>query len=195
MKKLSYYFSDLLITVLTLNYFFIKKIIKSEISNFSSLAVLDFGCGTGALTKLFNNHKYLGFDIDDAAIDFARRKLPDYKFEVGDATKFDISRKFDLVLIVGVLHHLKDCEVEKVSWRINRLLSKKGKTLIIEATHPINKLNFPGLIIRNFDKGCFIRSLGEYVKLLKGSLIVKRRYLQKGGLLDYAVLVATRKNY
>ena len=194
MKKLSYYFSDFIIGVLTLNYYFIRKVIMKEIPNINAVRVLDFGCGTGVLTNMFCKNKYIGFDFDAEAISFASEKRSGYRFKVGDATSFRTSRRFDLVLIVGVLHHLDDLEVKRAALVINRLLATNGKALIIEATHSLKKCNLIGNVLRRLDKGSNIRYVEEYSKLLSNDLNVNKKYRLKGGVLDYAVLVASNKH-
>lgn len=193
MKKLSYYFSDFVIGILTLNYFFIKKIIRKEMPNINKVRVLDFGCGTGVLASMFNKSRYIGFDLDVDVVSFAEKKRPGYSFKVGNATSFKIDNRFDLILVVGVLHHLNDLEVKKTALIINRLLLAAGKVLIIEATHPIKSFNVIGTILRKLDRGSYVRNVDKYSELLSGSLDVTKKYQQKAGILDYAVLVASNK--
>jgi SAM-dependent methyltransferase len=193
MNNISYKFSDYLIKILTFNYRVVKKIIKKEILKNNNLSVLDMGCGTGTLAGLFTKNTYLGIDIDEDAVRQAGKKFPGYKFKAGDAANFKTDRKFDTVLVVGVLHHLTDENVKKVAQRINSLLNKNGKVLIIEATHPLETHNVLGLLLRKIDRGSYVRSIGEYAKLLMDRLSLEKKYEQKGGLLDYAVFVAGGK--
>jgi SAM-dependent methyltransferase len=193
MKNFSYKLSDIFIKILTFNYDVVRKIIRNEIPRDKNLSVIDLGCGTGTLAELFNKNKYLGVDVDKGAIWQARRKFPGYKFKIGDAVNFKTEVKFDLVLVVGVLHHLPDEKVKKVARRINSLLNKNGKVLIIEATYPLAAYNIFGLLLRKLDRGSFVRSVGEYAKLLTIGLFLNKQYKQKGGLLDYAVFNASGK--
>lgn len=192
MRHFSYWFSDIVINLLTSNYLVVKKIIKKEILRSDKLSVVDLGCGTGALAKLFDCKKYLGFDIDKKAILRAREKFPEYTFQFGDATTIAIKDRFDIILVVGVLHHLRNEEVKKTALKINSLLDKNGRALIIEATQPVSSFNIFGKVLRKLDKGSFVRSVDEYAKLLKTELTLRKQYYQKGGLLDYAVFVASR---
>jgi len=189
-KNIPCFLSDFLINSLTLNYFYIKKIIRKEMPKLQSLSILDIGCGTGTLTQLFDNKKYLGFDIDKKAIFYAREKFPEYKFKVGDATAIKIAEKFDRVLVFGVLHHLTDKEVKKTVIKIYSLLKKNGRALIIEPVPAIIPFNILGIVLRKLDKGDYIRKISDYSRLLERKLVLEKKYLQKGVILDYAVFVA-----
>jgi len=193
-RNFPYWFSDILINLLTFNYLIVKKIIKKEIPGSDKLSIIDLGCGTGTLAKLFNQKKYLGLDIDKGAILRAREKFPGYRFQSGDAVTVKIKNRFDIVLVVGVLHNLRGNEVKKTARKINSLLKKNGQVLIIEATQPVSLFNILGKVLRKLDKGSFVRSVGGYAKLLTTGLTLKKQYYQKGGLLDYAVFVACRQN-
>jgi SAM-dependent methyltransferase len=43
-------------------------------------SVFEFGCGDGRLSPVFDPHKYVGFDINPAALDAARRANPAYRY-------------------------------------------------------------------------------------------------------------------
>jgi SAM-dependent methyltransferase len=191
MKNIYLKISDLIIKMLSLDYLFVKKIIRREIPDVEKICVLDFGCGTGVLTDMFIKSSYLGFDLDRDAVFFAKENHPGFKFMVGDATTFKIDKKFDLVLVVGVLHHLDDLQVNRALKGIKNLLKRKGKLLAIEAVYPIKSFNIIGTLLRKFDKGSYVRTLRGYSKLLSERLKVVKKYEQKGGLLDYAVFVAS----
>jgi SAM-dependent methyltransferase len=71
--------------------------------------VLDVGCGPGTNTHHFAGVDYLGIDLNEAYVDYARR-LHGRDFEVADATEFEVpaGERFDFVLINSFLHHIDD---------------------------------------------------------------------------------------
>lgn len=75
--------------------------------------ILDVGCGTGdALRYLKSFDRYVGFDIDDRAIDYARTRHADRRgvsFEsriMGESDVVEIAPT--VVVLMGLLHHLTD---------------------------------------------------------------------------------------
>src|SRR3989338_3862075 len=89
-----------------------KKYIENVIGdsvNFSGKKVLDFGCGTGSYSFLFDPDKYIGIDIDYDRIKYAKKNYPEYNFRYtqNDIIK-NLGNNFDYVFIVSTLHHLSD---------------------------------------------------------------------------------------
>lgn len=191
--KLQFFLAYLSIRILTLNYFAIRRIINNFLKTGKYHHVLDFGCGIGILAPLFTPKQYLGFDIDTKAIAYAKNKYPKYSFQVGDATKLKLQKKFDLILIVGVLHHLNNKEVKAALEVIKSLLLPKGKVILIEAIPPIHKWNILGHIFRSLDKGHYVRALENYQKLVDDSLAIEKQYQKMGGVLDYGIFIIRHK--
>lgn len=81
------------------------------------VTVTDFGCGTAAfiraLAKSFPESQFTGFDMTTASLNLARKYaaeagLQNIAFEQGNILEVDLGRKFDVVMNLGVLHHLAD---------------------------------------------------------------------------------------
>jgi 2-polyprenyl-3-methyl-5-hydroxy-6-metoxy-1,4-benzoquinol methylase len=111
------------------------KIDKQFIENFiSSGKVLDIGCSGGFfLNELSNKFKKFGVELDEAAVDYAKRK---YSFGKNimkcSLEEFKFPRNsFDLIVMRGVIEHLPlpDVNIKKVSY-----LLKKGGFFYIAAT-------------------------------------------------------------
>lgn len=183
---------DLIIRLITFDYFFIKQVIRKEFGFSKRAGVLDLGCGTGTLSGLFNKKEYLGVDIDKDSISIARKKNKGYSYRVDDATTLRTKKKYGLVLVTGVLHHLHDSDVKKLLETIKFHTKKNGKTIIIEAIPPIYKINLIGWLLRKLDEGSYVRSLDDYTELVRKSFRVNVSYPQVGGILDYGVIVASR---
>ncbi len=69
---------------------------------------LDIGCGNGFLTREIPAAEVMGIDLSTAAIEIARSKLPDPRFQFDSLSVFDAHSRtlgqFDLVVITGVLY-------------------------------------------------------------------------------------------
>lgn len=70
-------------------------------------SVFEFGCGYGRLAGVFSPSLYVGYDINQAAIEAARKRNPEHQFgfELADADTF---------LAYTVLLHVPDDEIEDV---------------------------------------------------------------------------------
>jgi len=192
MKNLSISLSDFFIKIITFDYFVIKKVLKENVKDFKKKNVLDMGCGTGALSYLFSQKKYLGFDIDEESIRVAKKIHPGYKFQKGDATKFNLGKKYDLVIIIGVIHHLSNAQAAKAFSNVKKHLKKDGMAVVVEAIPPISKMNFLGRFLRFMDRGDYVRDIKDYRRLVKKDLSLSDSYEKKGGLVDYGILVAKK---
>jgi len=80
-------------------------------------SILDFGTGTGAnvykLSRMLSGKHFTLVDHSESAIEFARRMLPvDDKnaFEFATRLKDVENRKFDLIMLIEVLEHIRDYE-------------------------------------------------------------------------------------
>ncbi|OGH18551.1 MAG: hypothetical protein A3F31_05065 [Candidatus Levybacteria bacterium RIFCSPHIGHO2_12_FULL_38_12] len=180
---------EFIIRFITANYLILKKIIRKELPIRNNTKILDIGCGTGILSQYFSNADYIGIDIDQNLIDFAKKKYP-YKFITmsGDKITFP-SNSFDAILIVGVIHHMNNNVSTNVLLHMKRILRKNGKALIIEAIPPIDAINFPGRLLRYFDEGHHIRNFQDYNVMFKKKFTIKKAYRQRGGIVDYGVFV------
>lgn len=191
--KLQFFLAYLSIRILTFNYFAIRKVLNDFIKTHPYNRLLDFGCGIGILASIFPKKKYVGFDLDSEAISYAKEINPGYNFLVGDATTFKFKEKFDLIIVVGVLHHLNDKEVRSAMKIMSRLLSEKGSIVIIEAIPPIYKWNILGQFLRALDNGHFVRSIDSYRALIGKDLKISKQFAQIGGILDYGVFIINHK--
>ncbi|HXD09777.1 MAG TPA: class I SAM-dependent methyltransferase [Anaerolineales bacterium] len=131
--------------------------------------VLEIGCGNGHGGYLLNQlhpRSYIGLDVMEEQIELARRKYPQHKFIVQDATDLsqfaDASK--DIVIIFGVLHHIP--EWRKTLDDIARVLKPDGQ-LFLEEPRGVD-LKFFDFIFRwghpNTDFG--LNALEEYLKAL-----------------------------
>lgn len=156
---------------------------------------LDFGCGTGRLSYLFDAGSYVGVDIDPDRLHYAAKTHSKRSFvRVGHGPLPFKDQCFSLVLATAVLHHLSDDDVLYYAEELKRVLKPEGIMVILE---PVYRPDAP---IRNFymsvcDRGRYIRSLSGYVDLLKSRFEV-HSHLQYGAEnLYYNVLLSGRPRF
>jgi SAM-dependent methyltransferase len=169
----------------------IRATIRREMDLGPASRTLDLGCGPGAFSDLFAAGDYVGVDLNSRYIDHARRTRKG-AFLVSDAKHVDLpDRRFDQVLIFGLLHHLPDDEVRGVLTECRRLLVAGGRVLVIEDIPSVSRLNLIGHLIHHVENGEFIRPVEDYRRLYAGVGRVERGRVRPSGICDYyaAVLV------
>ncbi len=67
-------------------------------------SVLDVGCGTGTFQSYLNGNDYLGLELNDNFISYAKGKNRNVIKQ--DATTFDRYGDFDVCIVIDFLHHL-----------------------------------------------------------------------------------------
>ncbi len=147
---------------------YIEKTVKKEF-NFDNSKVLDFGCGTGSNSFIFDNKNYIGVDTDRKRIEFAKKIFPNYKFEVigNNEGKLDVkTNSMDYIFISATIHHISDAIFHKYVKDFKRILKKDGRIIAIE---PVlhRKHKFKNIFMDYFDDGKYIRTEEEYKKLFE----------------------------
>lgn len=94
---------------------------------FENCSILDIGCAQGGfnsiIKKFINKFSYTGLDESSEMINIAKSKFPESKFMlVNKKGLYKIKRKYDVVIILGILHLNK--KWEKIL-KFARQLSKK----------------------------------------------------------------------
>lgn len=103
----------------------------------AGVAVLDAGCGSGALAEWMVDEgaDVTGFDLSPAMVAEARRRCPAARFEVADlgATLPFHDRSFDGITCSMALHYLRDWSVPLAELR--RVLRPNG-WMVLSSGHP-----------------------------------------------------------
>jgi 2-polyprenyl-3-methyl-5-hydroxy-6-metoxy-1,4-benzoquinol methylase len=84
---------------------------KSIINAVEPASLLEIGCGMGRLFPIYLDRvkEIYGFDISDGMIHSAKLKFPTINLTVSDMLTFEISKKFDLIVVSNsLLKHLKN---------------------------------------------------------------------------------------
>lgn len=99
---------------------------------------VDLGCGSGRWTTLLTDRcpDVLGVDIAEREIEMARAAHPRARFAVRDLLDVDPGRdgRFDLVLSVNTVHHLRDHD--RVLPHLRSLAAPGGHVVVVDITDP-----------------------------------------------------------
>ena len=177
--------------IIELNFVFIKRILNYEINNRSkTIKILDLGCGSGEMSRFFEDLDYKGIDLNSKYIEFAKNIYKN-DFEVMNAQnlKFE-NNTFDYVVVIGVLHHIDDENCNIILNEIKRVIKDTGKIIIIEDVNTQSKIDLLGNIIRKLDVGNHIRTEKEWFKLLSKKLNIKKQYRFKSFIPTYEVFIS-----
>lgn len=119
-----------------------KKIAAILPENLAGKSVLDVGCYYGLYcheAARRGAHRVLGVELDERRYSIARElaRLWDDGVEIwlGDIMEIEIPDKFDLVLFLSVLHHIKDPILV-----MSRLAGLCADTMVVEFCSPLHRL-------------------------------------------------------
>ncbi|KGO14241.1 hypothetical protein AL714_09455 [Clostridium botulinum] len=135
--------------------------------NFTNKSILDFGCGIGSNSIMFNPKDYLGVDYDKKRINYAKKMFYPYKFNSFDGINLPVSsNSIDYIIIIAVLHHINKDDITNYLNEFRRVLKPTGEIIIIEPCF-FKDSQLSNFAMKFLDKGRFIRSKEEYVKIFK----------------------------
>jgi SAM-dependent methyltransferase len=150
--------------------------------------VLEFGCGVNYLVPywLLTKNNVVAFDVCKEAVfllkDIVKRlNLPDKSLQlyVGDASLINFDKKFDIININNVLHHIND--IRGILSKLKKMLNKNGKILIVEPnyyypfrwfieTDIFGKFNF---VKKYFEKNYLIEKNEKAIKFKELKQLIK----------------------
>ena len=135
--------------------------------------VLDVGCGNGDLAQFVPpGSQYVGVDHNASYIASANRSPAQGNVlfvdaDVGDLPLLDIGR-FDVVVALGVVHHLDDSAATRMIEAARDLLTANGRLVLIDpAFHPEQRAT--ARVLMALDRGRFVRHPSDYERLVAPS--------------------------
>ncbi len=157
-------------------------------------SVLDIGCGSGQYAKI-SRGDYLGIDLSERYIKHARKRhqRPNQSFLNADVvTELEKKSKFDLVLMVDILHHLSDQQCASIL-AVARDLAVKCIIIfepIADQPHPV------GQWMVQHDRGHYVRSSEKLHSLLNEAklTIIESNQLWLGPINSKGILCHPNTN-
>ena len=139
---------------------FVAKFVKP----YPGMKVLDIGCGPADILAYLPAVDYWGFDISDGYIDGARKRFGTLgQFECKQLEVSDLGHlpSFDVVLAIGLIHHLDDAVAIEVMRLALKALKRGGKLLTIDPCLDPSQNPVARFLIRR-DRGQNVRDRAGY---------------------------------
>lgn len=129
--------------------------------------ILDLGCGPADILDKLNECQYVGIDQDQGYVARARRKYDGRaRFHAVSIADIDAvsPASFDIVLSVGVLHHLRDAEALHLLQVAHASLKPGGKLITSDGCRTDRQTRLSRFFL-DLDRGQFVRGKDAYVAL------------------------------
>ena len=110
---------------------------------------------------------YVGFDINEDYVVAARSRFPDARFVVGtlDDLRAVVTDPVDLIVTLGVIHHVDDDEAERILTFLRTLLHRPADSF---RSSPISTRSAPvSRRLIKADRGQHVRRKDDYVRLCR----------------------------
>ena len=132
-------------------------------------SILDVGCGPADFAPLMADVDYLGVDHNSDYIEQARSRYGGLaRFLHGDVCddSSGAAGPFDIIMAIGLLHHLDDRQTVSVLGAARRRLKLGGRMVTIDPALTVPQHWIARLVIRN-DRGQHVRQPIEYERLAR----------------------------
>lgn len=130
--------------------------------------ILDLGCGPGDILDYLPEVNYTGLDLSPEYIRAARERFGSRgRFrcaDLGVATIEGEQESFDLVMAIGVLHHLDDVHAGRLFALARRALYPGGRLVTYDGCYVPGQSPVARWLLAR-DRGQFVRTQDEYVRL------------------------------
>jgi len=134
--------------------------------------VMDFGSGIGYHSRIFDKSEYLGIEPLEGCVKRANNlhHAPNRKFLVGDhrTLKKIPSASFDLVIAIGVLHHIDDETFSEFIKESYRILRTGGRLTTFDPVLHENQSVLSRWVVKR-DRGKWVRAESEYSAIIASS--------------------------
>lgn len=143
-----------------------KVLVNEYIQVGTGVRVLEIGCGPGTIVPYLSDAEYLGFDLSREYIELAKRRFPRAQFVCERVSQFSLQKEqsFDVVLALGIVHHLNDAEARQLFQIAYNALKPGGKLVTADGVWTDDQSAAARWLLAR-DRGEYIRREREYVSI------------------------------
>ncbi len=147
----------------------LQRVLSEHVRPQAGERMLDIGCGPAEVLRFLPPVEYVGIDASEAYIARARRAF-------GDKATFHLDRidrlpshgfkDFDIVLAVGVLHHIDDAEATQLLQVAAKALRHGGRVVTADPCFFPGQARINRFVIAH-DRGLHVRQFQQYGDLAR----------------------------
>jgi SAM-dependent methyltransferase len=144
-----------------------KKCIHEYVRPRSGLTVLDIGCGPGYTITYFPQPDYYGFDISPQYISYANSRFSKYGHfhcRLFDQVALTFVPPVDVVLLMGLLHHLDDGSAGQLLALAKRAMKPGAQLLTLDGCYSADQSSLARFSL-DHDRGQYIRDEPGYLEV------------------------------
>ena len=148
---------------------FVHKYVRPQAGD----RVLDIGCGTGEILEHLPATEYFGFDASQEYIDSASARFGSrgrFACETVTSKTLQTLAAFDIVLAVGILHHLDDHEAIALLTLAKNALVPGGRLITLDVCYVEGQSPIARFIISR-DRGQNVRNNAGYEGLARAVFV------------------------
>lgn len=145
------------------------RIIRDDyIRPFEGMRIFDIGCGPAQILEYLQDVDYFGVDLSESYIEKAKEIYGDKgEFSVQSADAIaQTDRKFDVVMALGLLHHLEDQQCIALFETAKSVLDKGGRVLTFDGVYTDEQSKAAKYFLSR-DRGQNVRDAEGYMKLAR----------------------------
>jgi SAM-dependent methyltransferase len=144
----------------------IKVVAEEYVRPEPGCRILDIGCGPGTLVPYLPRSEYVGIDVSSDYIESARKRFPDATFICERVSNYKPPHcsYFDIVLAMGVVHHLDDAEALRLFQIAHEALKTGGKLVTVDGVFTKDQ-SLAAHFLLTRDRGGFVRNEQGYVQI------------------------------
>lgn len=174
---------------------------KKYIGDTSDKRILDLGCGTADILDYIRDEKlYVGIDNNKQYIEKNKRIFADRetcKFYHADLNAYSekATQKFDIVLMIGVMHHIDDNAVNDVMTCIKRIIADGGIYVSLDPCYT-KDMNPIARLLCMLDRGRYVRYADDFIRIQEKYWTDVKYDIRTDTLrfLPYSVIIFTNKD-
>jgi 2-polyprenyl-3-methyl-5-hydroxy-6-metoxy-1,4-benzoquinol methylase len=151
-----------------------RKLLDRVVKPTDGMRILDFGCGNGRLVPFVAGAEYVGVDnnssyIDSATAEHAGPKVQFHCADLDSLASLGID-PVDVVVCIGVLHHLDDSVAAKALSASHDLLKPEGRLITMDPCFEPSQHSVARVLMA-LDRGKFVRHPEGYRSLISENFI------------------------